>query len=631
MTPRFLALACVVLCACSSTSDPSTPGTDASTDKDTSVDTGGSIDTGTPDTASCGTGETLCSGACVKTSSDPAHCGKCGNACGTGETCSGGACACDTGKTKCSSGCADTKTDTANCGTCGKACGTGETCSDGKCYPPCPTGQTRCSGTCVDTNADTNNCGTCGTKCATTEACNAGTCGIKCDYPTKACSGVCVNVDFDANNCGACGKKCDSGPNGTAGCTSSSCVFTCSTGYGNCDDKASNGCEIDLKSDDKNCGTCGKACTAYETCLSSKCECKTGNLRCPAVTGACTDVTSDPANCGACAKVCATNETCSSSACVCKTGFTRCPATTGACTDMKVDKQNCGACGTICPGTSTCSDGKCCPAGQINCGGTCVDPKADPLNCGGCGKACDTTTPYCAAGTCGTTCGTLTACGYSCTDTTNDVKNCGMCSKACLTGETCLSSSCVQLGFPGSKIIDATQGSKINTWIGTPGQLWKTCYVKPSTGASASAFHTACDGKGPSVTIARLNTAGVIRVVGGYNTTSWSAAGTYSGTSTGFLFSITNDFKHDTPGTSSGAYWTYNSSTYGPTFGGGHDWYTDSALTSGYCNIGYNYKCRTGMGAYGSATCKVDFCGSSATSSGVSGSFTIEALEVWVK
>jgi hypothetical protein len=33
-------------------------------------------------------------------------------------------------------------------------------------------------------------------------------------------------------------------------------------------------------------------------------------------------------------------------------------------------------------------NGKCCPAGQLNCGGACVDTSSDTANCGGCGRAC---------------------------------------------------------------------------------------------------------------------------------------------------------------------------------------------------------------------------------------------------
>jgi hypothetical protein len=160
----------------------------------------------------------------------------------------------------------------------------------------------------------------------------------------------------------------------------------------------------------------------------------------------------------------------------------------------------------------------------------------------------------------------------------------------------------------------------INGWVGSPGQLWKLCYSKTTHGASSSTFHTLCNAKGPSVTIARLSTG---KVIGGYAPVSWSSTSSYSGDTTAFLFSITNDFKHTVTGTS--IHYMYNGSAYGPTFGGGHDLSFGSASTigsGGYCNIGYTYRCR--IGVYPDTTCRNDFCG---TYNG----WTVNELEVWVK
>ena len=67
----------------------------------------------------------------------------------------------------------------------------------------------------------------------------------------------------------------------------------------------------------------------------------------------------------------------------------------------------------------------------------------------------------------------------------------------------------------------------------------------------------------------------------------------------------------------------YNNVNYGPTFGGGHDWYVNSTMNGGSCSLGYTYACQTG--SYGSSSCNTDFCGSS------SGSWAIVDYEVWVK
>ena len=67
-------------------------------------------------------------------------------------------------------------------------------------------------------------------------------------------------------------------------------------------------------------------------------------------------------------------------------------------------------------------------------------------------------------------------------------------------------------------------------------------------------------------------------------------------------------------------YGIYDASSYGPTFGGGHDWYVADGLNSGYCNLGYSYPCR--KGTYSSDACRTDLCGSY-------NSWTITDLETW--
>jgi hypothetical protein len=612
MTLRFKpAVLLAFILGCSSESPAFAPVTDAAATPDTSV----AKDTAVVDTGgtACATGEVNCDDKCVDVTSDRANCGACDKACGTGQNCVGGACQCAAPRVSCGAECIDTQTDAANCGTCGKTCATGEVCAEGKCYPPCPTGATRCGGICVNTQTDAKHCGMCAKACAAGQGCADGVCGVLCEFPTKNCGGTCINVNFDANNCGACGKICPTGPKGTANCTSGSCVLTCSTGFGNCDDDASNGCEIDLAATDKNCGVCGKTCTSFETCLSSKCECKTGTTRC---SGVCVDITSSDANCGLCGRACTTNETCVSSTCTCKSGMTKCGLN---CVDTTTDAANCGTCGTACGGGFGCSAGKCCPSGQINCGGVCVDPTKDSGNCGTCGTTCSGSTPYCVASSCAAMCGSGTvACGGSCTNTATDSKNCGACGTLCTTGQVCVGSACITGGFPGSGIITAAEGTKINTWVGTPTQLWTLCYSKATSASSATTFHSLCNNKGASVTIAKLSTG---KIIGGYAPVAWTSSSSYKGDSTAFLFSVTNDFKHIVK-TGMTSYFMYDGSTYGPTFGGGHDMYIDSTLNSGYCNIGFTYNCR--IGVYPDATCRNDFCG---TYNG----WSVTALEVWVK
>jgi hypothetical protein len=182
-------------------------------------------------------------------------------------------------------------------------------------------------------------------------------------------------------------------------------------------------------------------------------------------------------------------------------------------------------------------------------------------------------------------------------------------------------------GFPGSILVDTTEGAMINGWVGAPTQLWKLCYTTAIHTRSGAAFHANCDYKGESVSIARVSYAGNARVIGGYNSGSWTspATGTYRNNSGSFLFSVTNAFKHAFPGSSTVPYYTFDNQYYGPTFGAGNDWYVHSQMTFGTCRPGYTYQCR--VDAVDTATCNADFCGTSTSSD----YYTLEELEVWVK
>lgn len=94
----------------------------------------------------CPSGQTLCSGACVDTSTDPNNCGFCGQLCptGSGFECAAGACGCPAGETVCGTRCesrpcycANTQSELSNCGACGRVCfnptGGPAACSEGCC------------------------------------------------------------------------------------------------------------------------------------------------------------------------------------------------------------------------------------------------------------------------------------------------------------------------------------------------------------------------------------------------------------------------------------------------------------------------------------------------------------------
>ena len=239
--------------------------------------------------------------------------------------------ACDPGYADCNAkpndGCEVDLSKATSCGACNAVCGAaapfcspaGPTfqCTNG-CTPVAPLA---CGEECVDPNTSINHCGGCNVKCATvansTTTCTTGTCGFTCKAAFHACTGKCV-AKTDPTACGAdclacpvpangkatcaaetcgftcnagftkCGDKCV-GPNDPTACgaactvcppvanaaptcTGATCGFACSAGFGNCDANNANGCETTFASDPLNCGMCGKACVAPQTCVAGTCQ-----------------------------------------------------------------------------------------------------------------------------------------------------------------------------------------------------------------------------------------------------------------------------------------------------------------------------------------------------------------------
>lgn len=142
----------------------------------------------------CPTGQALCSGACVNTSSDLKNCGSCGKACLLNQECVNGQCrelvltaqkpadmCLILGKTSCNGACIDTQgSDSNNCGGCGWVCPSGLTCDNGECVLNCPAGQADCQYNCVDIQNDPDNCGNCGVSCSPEQTCSQGKCTSLC-------------------------------------------------------------------------------------------------------------------------------------------------------------------------------------------------------------------------------------------------------------------------------------------------------------------------------------------------------------------------------------------------------------------------------------------------------------------
>ena len=307
----------------------------------------------------CGDTQMWCDGQCLDWN-DPAHCGTCDRKCAENEVCNVGTCElhCDLGLDPCDGACVDLDRDDTNCGACGVACTGGRACAGGSCV--CPAGTEACGGACVDTRSDATHCGECGKACDPGASCEDGVCS--CPAGQERCDGVCVNTSTDAANCGACGDACTAGANAWSSCVGGECVMSCVDSRADCDGLASTGCESNPMTDVANCGACGHACAASETCTGGVC-CGPGGAICG---GACVDPQRDDRNCGGCGVTCLGLPGTTGGACDAGTCELACADLRGDCNgdvadgcerDLSADRFSCGACGNSCG--AICSGGIC--------------------------------------------------------------------------------------------------------------------------------------------------------------------------------------------------------------------------------------------------------------------------------
>ena len=227
-------------------------------------------------------------------------------------------------------------------------------------------------------------------------------------------------------------RPCAPRPNETATCLRGSCVYSCNSGFADCNGNQADGCEVNVGSDPQNCGACGALCQAganqQPTCSGGRCGtvCNAGFGDCngSAADGCESNLAGDPSNCGACGSACLAlaNETafCSFGVCgaSCNAGFADCNGSgiDGCETSLANDANNCGACGHVCSAgpnqVAICANGTCtaaCRAGYADCNGASADGcevnlTTDSANCGVCGNDCNAslscTHSICSSATC---------------------------------------------------------------------------------------------------------------------------------------------------------------------------------------------------------------------------------------
>ncbi|MBL8603481.1 MAG: hypothetical protein JNK72_16270 [Myxococcales bacterium] len=276
-------------------------------------------------------------------STSAAHCGTCANACAIANAtsaCVAGRC----GITACNDGFGDCDLSAANgceislaaasehCGGCGMRCAPGNAvgvCTNRSCeVASCTLGFANCdanaaNGCEVDLRTTVTHCGACNRACASGQVCSAGVCTFVCTPPEVSCSDGCANLTNSVAHCGACGTACPARANATAVCANGACGIACGTGFDNCDNDATNGCEAPLNTT-THCGACGRGCAAANgtsACASGMCAvaaCNAGFDDCDRMpsNGCEANLSNSNSHCGACGNACANGATCTNGNCI---------------------------------------------------------------------------------------------------------------------------------------------------------------------------------------------------------------------------------------------------------------------------------------------------------------------------
>ena len=139
-------------------------------------------------------------------------------------------------------------------------------------------------------------------------------------------------------------------------------------------------------------------------------------------------------------------------------------------------------------------------------------------------------------------------------------------------------------------LMNSSYFAKLNGWIGRACK-YTLLFRASRDGFAASAFHSRCDNKGPTVTIIKTE---YDRVIGGYTTVSWDSTSSYKNDGNAFLFSMTVGAKYKVTDPECAIYCGPN---YGPTFGA-HSLYVcdNSSVSNGSYTCPTHYECDGGLG-----------------------------------
>lgn len=143
----------------------------------------------------------------------------------------------------------------------------------------------------------------------------------------------------------------------------------------------------------------------------------------------------------------------------------------------------------------------------------------------------------------------------------------------------------------GTKILSPSQGALIIKWVSevSKGKKWKLAYQATRDGFDTNKFHSLCDKFSESIIVIKAESGNIF---GAYSAETWAGSG-YSNNPKTFLFSVQNSINQPQVLKSKGqSNETYRYSSYGPTFGSGHDLYicsNSNTTNSSYTNNPYSF------------------------------------------
>lgn len=125
-------------------------------------------------------------------------------------------------------------------------------------------------------------------------------------------------------------------------------------------------------------------------------------------------------------------------------------------------------------------------------------------------------------------------------------------------------------------------------------EKWRLVYWAKRDGFSASSFHARCDNVSHTLVLVKAETGNVF---GGFSKAKWDSSNQYKSDKDAFIFSLVNREKKAVrfdiaPGREQ--YAIFCNPQYGPTFGGGHDFFIanncDQADSGSNTNLGHCYR-----------------------------------------